>query len=93
MDIAKNINLSTLNTLLVEEQATKELKKIRKKLAKVQDKMYSHGKYSVLICLQGMDTSGKDSLIREVFKNINANGIVVTSFKVPTEKELKHDFL
>ena len=35
--------------------------------------MYAEGKYSVLICLQGMDTSGKDSLIKEVFKNVNGN--------------------
>jgi PPK2 family polyphosphate:nucleotide phosphotransferase len=55
--------------------------------------MYAEGKYSVLICLQGMDTSGKDSLIREVFKDVNARGVEVHSFKVPTELELKHDFL
>jgi PPK2 family polyphosphate:nucleotide phosphotransferase len=55
--------------------------------------MYAHGKYAVLICLQGMDTSGKDSLIREVFKDFNARGVVVHSFKVPTELELKHDYL
>ena len=40
-----------------------------------------------------MDTSGKDSLIREVFKDFNSRGVVVHSFKVPTEKELKHDYL
>jgi polyphosphate kinase 2 (PPK2 family) len=40
-----------------------------------------------------MDTSGKDSLIREVFKDFNARGVVVHSFKVPTELELKHDYL
>ena len=55
--------------------------------------MYAHGKYSVLVCLQGMDTSGKDSLIREVFKDFNARGVEVMSFKVPTELELKHDYL
>ena len=55
--------------------------------------MYAQGKYGVLVCLQGMDTSGKDSLIREVFKDINAQGVVVHSFKVPTELELKHDYL
>jgi PPK2 family polyphosphate:nucleotide phosphotransferase len=55
--------------------------------------MYAEGKYSVLLCLQGMDTSGKDSLIREVFKEFNARGVTVHSFKVPTELELKHDFL
>ena len=40
-----------------------------------------------------MDTSGKDSLIREVFKDFNARGVEVMSFKVPTELELKHDYL
>lgn len=93
MKVTSKINLATTKTLVVQQNAKKELKKVRKALSKLQDKMYAHGKYSILICLQGMDTSGKDSLIREVFKNINANGIVVTSFKVPTAKELKHDFL
>ena len=55
--------------------------------------MYAHNKYSVLVCLQGMDTSGKDSLIREVFKEINPRGVVVESFKTPTSAELEHDFL
>jgi len=64
-----------------------------KKMSKIQDKMYAHGKYSVLICLQGMDTSGKDSLIREVFKTFNTQGIVVHSFKSPSSMELKHDYL
>lgn len=58
-----------------------------------QDTIYAHGKYSVLVCLQGMDTAGKDSLIREVFKDFNVRGVVVHSFKVPTELELKHDYL
>jgi len=76
-----------------EEKIEKRLKKIRKKLGKLQDTQYAHGKYGVLICLQGMDTSGKDSLIREVFKDFNSRGVVVHSFKVPTERELKHDYL
>ena len=93
MKVTTTIKLAEISTLEVQKNAKKELKKIRKELSKLQDKMYAHGKYSLLICLQGMDTSGKDSLIREVFKNVNANGVVVTSFKVPSEKELKHDFL
>ncbi len=76
-----------------DDEAKKALKKVRGKLSKLQEKLYAHGKYSVLICLQGMDTSGKDSLIREVFKEFNTSGIEVNSFKVPTELELKHDFL
>ena len=71
----------------------KDLGKIRRTLGEFQDTLYAHGKYSVLICIQGMDTSGKDSLIREVFKDFNVRGVVVHSFKVPTELELKHDYL
>ncbi len=70
-----------------------KLVKIREKLSKFQEKMYAHSRYSVLICLQGMDTSGKDSLIREVFNEINPRGIVVHSFKVPNSNELEHDYL
>ena len=40
-----------------------------------------------------MDTSGKDSLIWEVFKDFNVRGVVVHSFKVPTDLELGHDYL
>ena len=76
-----------------EKKTEKALESVRKKLGKLQDTMYAHGKYAVLVCLQGMDTSGKDSLIREVFKDFNTRGIVVHSFKVPTELELKHDYL
>ena len=70
-----------------------ELDSVSKKIAEIQNAMYAHGKYAVLICIQGMDTAGKDSLIREVFKNFNARGLVVHSFKVPTELELNHDYL
>lgn len=95
--ITSAIKLKNLPTLLdlgkTDDDIKSMLKKVRKKLGKLQDTLYAHGKYSVLICLQGMDTSGKDSLIREVFKSFNVSGVEVTSFKVPTELELKHDYL
>jgi PPK2 family polyphosphate:nucleotide phosphotransferase len=91
--VTSKISLKNTETKAVIEDAKKELKKIRKTLGELQDTLYAHGKYSVLVCLQGMDTSGKDSLIREVFKDFNARGVVVHSFKVPTELELKHDYL
>nr|WP_144895274.1 PPK2 family polyphosphate kinase [Lutibacter sp. Hel_I_33_5] len=91
--VSSKISLQNSITKEVIEDAEKKLKKVRKKLSKLQDTMYAEGKYSALICLQGMDTSGKDSLIREVFKQFNARGVEVHSFKVPTELELKHDFL
>ncbi len=91
--VTSNISLKNSETKVVIENAEDELKRVRKKLGKLQDTMYAHGKYAVLVCLQGMDTSGKDSLIREVFKDFNAQGVEVYSFKVPTELELKHDYL
>ena len=70
-----------------------ELEEVREELGGLQDTMYAHGKYAVLVCIQGMDTAGKDSMIREVFKDFNTRGIVVHSFKVPTELERNHDYL
>ncbi|MDO9037667.1 MAG: polyphosphate kinase 2 family protein, partial [Lutibacter sp.] len=87
------VNLSEATAMEVIGDAKKKLKKARKELSKLQETMYAEGKHAVLICLQGMDTSGKDSLIKEVFKDVNARGVVVHSFKVPTELELKHDYL
>lgn len=91
--VQSTISLKDLATKEVVEDAKKVLKKIRKKLSEIQNSMYAEGKFGLLICLQGMDTSGKDSLIREVFKDVNASGVEVHSFKVPTELELKHDFM
>jgi PPK2 family polyphosphate:nucleotide phosphotransferase len=91
--VINTINLSEFSTKETVEKVEKKLKKLRKELSKLQDAMYAEGKYAVLICIQGMDTSGKDSLIREVFKDVNAQGIEVTSFKVPSELEKKHDYL
>ena len=101
----KDINIDDFkikNKISLKERATfikndedfeKKLEKVRGKLSEFQDIMYAHNRYSVLICLQGMDTSGKDSLIREVFKDFNARGVVVHSFKVPNSTEMEHDFL
>lgn len=86
-------NLTKYNLEAPEEDIEEALKKVSKKLGKLQNTMYAHGKYAVLVCLQGMDTSGKDSLIREVFKEFNVQGIGVHSFKVPTSLELNHDYL
>jgi PPK2 family polyphosphate:nucleotide phosphotransferase len=76
-----------------KDELEDQLEKTRKKLGKLQDTLYAHGKYGVLVCLQGMDTAGKDSLIREVFKDFNARGVVVYSFKTPTALEKRHDYL
>ncbi|MDO9595234.1 MAG: polyphosphate kinase 2 family protein, partial [Lutibacter sp.] len=73
------VNLSEATAMEVIDDAKKKLKKARKELSKLQETMYAEGKHAVLVCLQGMDTSGKDSLIKEVFKDVNARGVVVYS--------------
>lgn len=91
------ISLSKIKTVLKtaadDRKKETKLKKITCKLSALQDTMYAHNRYNVLICFQGMDTSGKDSLIREVFKEFNPRGVEVRSFKEPTVNELKHDYL
>lgn len=84
---------TAVKTDAADDELKEALKEISKSLGKLQDKMYANNRYSVLVVLQGMDTSGKDSLIKQVFKNFNARGVNVFSFKQPTPLELKHDFL
>jgi len=95
--VTTTINLATIPTKLdldtSKEQEAIALDKIQQKLSKKQDAMYAHNRHAFLICLQGMDTSGKDSLIREVFKEFNPRGVVVHSFKTPNSTELEHDYL
>ena len=62
------------------------------KLEKMQDKLYAHDQFSILIVLQAMDAAGKDSTIKHVMSGLNPQGVSVTSFKVPTSAELNHDF-
>lgn len=76
-----------------EKKIEKELEKTRTKLGELQNTQYAHGKYGVLVCLQAMDTAGKDSLIREVFKDFNVRGVVNYSFKTPSAKELRYNYL
>lgn len=91
--VTSPIKLKDIETDERIEKAKKKLKSVRKKLGDWQNTMYAHDKYAVLVCLQGMDTAGKDSLIREVFKDFNVRGVMVHSFKVPTDAELGHDYL
>lgn len=78
---------------LREDQAARELTELSKKLGELQELLYAARQNSVLVVLQGMDTSGKDGTIKHVMSEVNPPGCRVESFKVPTEEELAHDFL
>lgn len=76
-----------------KEAAKEELERLGKSLAKYQEMLYAQHQHRLLIVLQGMDTSGKDGVIRHVFDYCNPQGLRIANFKVPNPIELDHDYL
>ncbi len=76
-----------------KESVEKPLKRARKRMAELQEKLYAEHQHALLIILQAMDAGGKDGTIRNVMYGVNPQGVSVTSFKAPTPEELDHDFL
>src|SRR6266699_2007862 len=76
-----------------KEPTKKETAEILQKLDELQNLLYAESKHSLLIVIQGMDASGKDGVIRNVFGKLNPQGVEVKSFKAPTAEESAHDFL
>jgi PPK2 family polyphosphate:nucleotide phosphotransferase len=90
----KLADISTRAPKDLDKQAIKEkTAKILEELDDLQNLLYAEGKHSMLVVIQGMDASGKDGVIRNVFGHLNPQGVTVQSFKAPTAKELSHDFL
>ena len=73
--------------------AKKATHALRDELVDLQARLWAEGQRSLLVVIQAMDAGGKDGAIRNVFKGVNPQGCEVTSFKVPNEEELAHDFL
>jgi len=90
---AQNEEFKNLGKDALKERASELLEANRNTLAKAQELLWASNIYSVLIVLQGMDTSGKDGTIKHVMSGVNPQGCRVTSFKVPTEEETDHNFL
>jgi PPK2 family polyphosphate:nucleotide phosphotransferase len=78
---------------IAKEAGKVECDELVKELGELQELLYAAGKDALLIILQGMDTSGKDGTIRAVLSDMNASGVHVWSFKIPTPEERAHDFL
>jgi PPK2 family polyphosphate:nucleotide phosphotransferase len=76
-----------------KREAKKTLARDVERLAKYQQVLYAQNTHALLVILQGMDTSGKDSTIRHVMSGVNPQGTQVHSFKPPSEEELDHDYL
>ncbi len=63
------------------------------RLPGLQERLWADDRWAVLLIFQGMDASGKDGVIKHVMSGVNPQGCQVTSFKVPSEEELDHDYL
>ncbi len=79
----KSLNKADAETLL---------EMVRKGLAEIQDKLYAHNRYSVLIIFQAMDAAGKDGAVKHIMSGFNPLGVKVYSFKAPNSAELDHDY-
>jgi PPK2 family polyphosphate:nucleotide phosphotransferase len=91
------IKLSEIDTRApkdLDKQETKDkILKMLEELDELQNVLYAESKHSILVVIQGMDASGKDGAVRNVFGKLNPQGVVVKSYKAPTAEELSHDFL
>ena len=76
-----------------KERNVEALERAVEKLSKLQQKLYAHDRYSVLLVFQAMDAAGKDGTIRAVMSGVNPQGCQVYAYKAPSSDELDHDFL
>lgn len=91
------IKLSQISTRAdkdLDKKKTKEkTAKLLEELDELQNLLYAENRHSLLVVIQGMDASGKDGVIRNVFGTLNPLGVLVKNYKAPTAEELSHDFL
>lgn len=94
----KKVKLSDYRTdyigdIASKKDASKLLKANTKKMAELQDRLYAHDRYGLLLIFQAMDAAGKDSTIKHVMSGVNPQGTQVFSFKQPSAEELDHGYL
>ena len=76
-----------------KDDAKDALKELNERLEELQELLWAEHEHRLLVVLQAMDAGGKDGTIRHVFEGVNPQGVRVANFKVPTRKELAHDYL
>jgi PPK2 family polyphosphate:nucleotide phosphotransferase len=91
------IQLAQIDSRAPKDVNKKEIKEktqaILSELDELQNLLFAESRHAILVVIQGMDGSGKDGVIKNVFTSMNPQGIVVKSYKAPTPEELSHDFL
>ncbi len=75
------------------KEAAKEIEHYQQRLRELQELLYADGRQSVLLCLQALDTGGKDGTINHILGSMNPQGCKVVGFKQPSAEERSHDFL
>ena len=98
VDAGSKVKLKDYNPDYTEKHgdrasADQELQALSNELSELQELLAAAQQQSLLVVLQGMDTSGKDGTIRHVLSHMNPQRCNVYSFKAPTQEELAHDFL
>jgi len=76
-----------------KDEASEKLNQNIERMSELQDMMYAHDKYALLLIFQAMDAAGKDGAIKHVMSGLNPQGTQVYSFKAPSPEELDHDYL
>ena len=78
---------------MAKERAEEVLEENRLLLGRAQEKLWANNTYGVLVVFQAIDAAGKDGTIKHVMSGLNPQGVDVTSFKVPSDEELDHNYL
>jgi PPK2 family polyphosphate:nucleotide phosphotransferase len=76
-----------------KEIAESDLEAFKTELQRVQQLLYANGTRALLLIFQALDAAGKDGTIQHVMSGVNPQGCSVSSFKRPSDTELRHDFL
>ncbi len=79
--------------VLADDSVREETRRLKKQLSRLQERLYAEGRQRLLVVLQAMDTGGKDTVIRKVFRDCNVQGVRVHRFEAPNQRELGRDFL
>jgi PPK2 family polyphosphate:nucleotide phosphotransferase len=93
VDLARDFDPGFTAAFVSKKTAKRTLERGVRLLAELQDRLAAQETYGLVVVLQGLDASGKDSMIRHVMSGMNPQGVVVSAFKTPSAEELAHDFL
>jgi polyphosphate kinase 2 (PPK2 family) len=93
VSLARDFDAGHTAHFVTKKDAVVELRHGIEALTDYQARLAAQDTYALLIVIQALDAAGKDGTIKHVMSGLNPQGVSVTSFKVPSTKELQHDFL